>query len=530
MILVPGTLVKHPGQPSWGPGEILPGGVAGKVRVRFAGAGEKTLSLAHALLEVIGRAEAERLRVELRDAPAPPIPGPDPENPDAEKAFQLLQGREPCVFVTGRAGTGKSYLLRYFARKTKKRFVLLAPTGLAALNVGGQTIHSFFMFPWGLLNRGDVKQVWDSNKRQLIRKVDTFVIDEVSMVNANLMDAIDEFLRLNGRDARKPFGGAQVVLFGDPYQLPPVLSREDEAKFMEYHYRSPFFWDAKVFEQLPITVVELRKNYRQKELEFIDVLNGIRLGELAEEHQALLNARCDPGFETDPGEIRPWLTTTNARAAQINAARLARLPGPEHVFAATFSGKAFDGENLPAEAELKLRPGAQVLFVKNDAQDRWVNGTFGRVVTLAKDVVEVEVALNGFAHTYRVEPETWESRKYTFDPKTEKITSEVVGKFTQYPLRPAWAITIHKSQGQTLERIVVDLGRGAFEHGQVYVALSRCPTLEGITLATEIWPNDVLKVSGHVREFMDSVAKAAVLPGSEGRILAGGRTMTEGRI
>jgi len=522
VILLPGMLVKHPGQPSWGPGEVLAGGVAGKVRVRFLAAGEKTLSLSHVQLEVVTKAEAERLRQELRSAPPPHVPGPDPENLDAERAFELLQGKEPCVFITGRAGTGKSYLLRYFARKTHKKIVLLAPTGLAALNVGGQTIHSFFMFPWGLMNREDVKEIWDSNKRQLMRKIDTFVIDEVSMVNANLMDAIDAFLRRNGRDGTKPFGGAQVVLFGDPYQLPPVLSREDEAKFMEYHYRSPFFWDAKVFDQLPMAVVELRKNYRQKDFDFMDLLNGVRQGELAEEHQALLNARCVQDFQPDPEEIRPYLTTTNARAQQINATRLARLPGPEHTFAATFSGDAFKGENLPAEADLKLRTNTQVLFVKNDAQGRWVNGTFGRVVSLEKDLVEVEILSNGFPHTWRIEPETWESRKYTFDPKTEKITSEVVGKFTQYPIRPAWAITIHKSQGQTLERIVVDLGRGAFEHGQVYVALSRCPTLEGISLATEIWPNDVLKVSGRVREFMDAVAKSALLPGSEGRLLAGG--------
>lgn len=212
MILVPGMFVKHLGQPTWGPGEVLAGGVAGKVRVRFVAAGEKTLSLSHVQLEVITKAEFERSRLELQNVPPPFVPGPDPENPSAERAFQLLQGKEPCVFITGRAGTGKSYLLRYLARKTQKKIVLVAPTGLAALNVGGQTIHSFFMFPWGLINREDVKEIRDSNKRQLVRKVDTFVIDEVSMLNANLVDAIDAFLRLNGRDRTKPFGGAQIAL------------------------------------------------------------------------------------------------------------------------------------------------------------------------------------------------------------------------------------------------------------------------------------------------------------------------------
>lgn len=450
------------------------------------------------------------------------VRGPDPGNPDSERAFELLQGGEPCLFVTGRAGTGKSFLLRYFARNTKKRTVFLAPTGLAALNIGGQTIHSFFKFPWRLMNPGEAKAVRDTNRRLLLRKVDTFVVDEVSMVNANMMDAIDAFLRVNGRDQRKPFGGAQVVLFGDPYQLPPVLKEEDEAQFMAFHYRSKFFFDANVFSELPMAVVELKKNYRQKDTDFMDLLNGVRVGEMEDEHQALLNSRCEPGLELPKGEIRPFLTTTNARAREINAARLDELDGPEHVFTAEVTGEGFDRESLPTDLELRLREGAQVLFVKNDSQHRWVNGTFGKVVGLDENAVDVEVCAKGHHFRYRVERETWDSRRYKFDPASGRITSEVVGKLTQYPVRPAWAITIHKSQGQTLERIVVDMAEGAFEHGQVYVALSRCPTLQGITLATEIWPNDVLKVNSRVREFMGRVAAATALPGSVGRLVAGG--------
>ncbi len=435
-----------------------------------------------------------------------PLVGPDPDNPESVRAFRCLESPTDAIFVTGRAGTGKSHLLKYWAGKTKKRIVVLSPTGLAAINVGGQTIHSFFRFPPRLLNKSDVGLVSDAGRRQLYRSVDSIVIDEVSMVNANLIDTIDQFMRLNGRDRRQPFGGAQLVMFGDPYQLPPIVATEEESKFFATHYRSKHFFDAQVFADLRFESISLRKNYRQTNSDFMALLGGIREGSLSAEQQGRLNARCRPGFRPPPGEAWLTLTTTNRRAERLNGERLEKLRGADSVFEATIEGKRPNEKNLPADATLRLRPGAQVIFVRNDKEKRWVNGTFGRVVKASGGGVEVEVRSGGHPYTYRLERETWESYEFRFDPKSGRIESTVVGKFTQYPIRQAWAITIHKSQGQTLERIIVDLDGGAFEHGQVYVALSRCPTLEGIVLDKEIWPNDLLRVDSPVAEFMEALA------------------------
>jgi len=441
-----------------------------------------------------------------KSVPVQVMAGPDPENVEAETAFGHLEGPTDAIFITGRAGTGKSYLLKYWAKKTRKRIVVVAPTGLAAMNVGGQTIHSFFRFPPRLLNKGDVGAVTDPGRRALYRAVDTIVIDEVSMVNANMVDMIDHFMRLNGRDRLRPFGGAQVVMFGDPYQLPPVVATEEEAKFFATNFRSRHFFDARIFEELPVRAVELRKNYRQKDGEFMDLLGGVRQGQLSRDHEKMLNARCRPGFVPPGGESWLTLTTTNRRAAELNSRRLATLRGVDSVYEATVEGKLPNEKNLPADATLRLRPGAQVIFVRNDSEKRWVNGTFGRVVKATPTCVEVEVSSGGSSYRYSLERETWESFEFRFDPKTNRIESTVVGKFTQYPIRQAWAITIHKSQGQTLEKIVVDLDGGAFEHGQVYVALSRCPRLDGIVLDKEIWPNDLFRVDSRVLEFMEATS------------------------
>ncbi len=431
--------------------------------------------------------------------------GPDPENAEVCRAYAEMQGDVPCVFVTGKAGTGKSYLLQYFAEKTPKRAVIVAPTGIAALNVGGQTIHSFFRLPPTIINPGDISVMRSAKARELYRRIDTLIIDEVSMLNANVMDAIDQFMRHNGRDNRKPFGGAQVIFFGDLYQLPPVIAGAAESQFFAFHYPSPFFFDAHVFREMPLPVVELQKNYRQTDQVFIEILNEIRAGALSDAHQQLLNGRYDPDFEAPEGELFVTLTTTNATATRINQARLAALPGREYAYAAAIEGE-FNQRTLPADTSLRLRCGAQVIFLRNDSAGRWVNGTLGRVTKLTAEAIHVEIVSDGHPYTYRVERETWEQKRYQFSPGTGRISQEVVGKFTQYPLRLAWAMTIHKSQGQTYDHVIIDLTGGAFEHGQVYVALSRCRRLEGIVLKTEIWRNDVLKVNSRILEFSRSGA------------------------
>ncbi len=263
-----------------------------------------------------------------------PLVGPDPDNPESVRAFRCLESPTDAIFVTGRAGTGKSHLLKYWAGKTKKRIVVLSPTGLAAINVGGQTIHSFFRFPPRLLNKSDVGLVSDAGRRQLYRSVDSIVIDEVSMVNANLIDTIDQFMRLNGRDRRQPFGGAQLVMFGDPYQLPPIVATEEESKFFATHYRSKHFFDAQVFADLRFESISLRKNYRQTNSDFMALLGGIREGSLSAEQQGRLNARCRPGFRPPPGEAWLTLTTTNRRAERLNGERLEKLRGADSVFEA----------------------------------------------------------------------------------------------------------------------------------------------------------------------------------------------------
>lgn len=424
---------------------------------------------------------------EHRPSPMPVISdiGPDPENPEVCRAYEMMMGSAPCIFITGKAGTGKSYLLRYFVERTPKRVVLLAPTGVAALNIGGQTIHSFFWFPPQLINEDEITLA-PSSRRQLYRQVDTIIIDEISMVNANLMDAIDKFMRINGRDETKPFGGAQVILFGDLFQLPPPISDKASQEFFAFHYASPFFFDAKVFRECPIRPVELQKNYRQKDARFIELLNAIRVNQLSDQHREWLNARYDPGFQPPDSQFFMTLTTTNARADDINARKLAALRSTEFTYEADIEG-AFNkntekgnekNNNFPADTVLRLKQGAQVIFVKNDNNKRWVNGTLGRVTGLDKDWIEVEVVSDNHPYIYRIERETWTKLKYMFNPYTGRITTEIVGKFTQYPLRLAWAITIHKSQGQTYDRAMIDLAGGAFEAGQVYVAL---------TVAAAVW-------------------------------------------
>lgn len=395
------------------------------------------------------------------------------------------------VFVTGKAGTGKSTVLRQLVRSGLMEMVVLAPTGLAALNVGGQTIHSFFGFKLGPLDENpDLMHIWKprGQKHRLVEKLEAIVIDEVSMVRADLMDAIDFSLRVNLR-SKLPFAGKTVVVFGDLWQLEPVVQSGDEQEFLASRYASPFFFDSKVVRDSGMDVVELQTVHRQKDdLEFLWALNRIRQG--STEDLDLFNSRVGAPLEA---EHVLTLTATNARATTINTVALARLNSPPAVYTGSVEGDF--GKDFPAENTLVLKPGAQVMFVKNGKD--WVNGTLGTVVTAEPDRLVVHTQ-DGV--TTEVAPEKWEKYRYTFNRSTERIEAEPVGAYTQVPLRLAWAATIHKAQGLTFDHLRLDMDRRAFAHGQLYVALSRCRTLAGLSLVRPVTQHDVC-VNHRVWEF-----------------------------
>jgi len=418
---------------------------------------------------------------------------------DFGRALSLTLQAPYCMFVTGKAGTGKSTLLKLLVEKTNKRVALLAPTGLAAVNIGGETIHSFFHFPPRPLDPDEIKAV---REKGVYQSVQALLIDEVSMVRADLMDSIDRFMRLNGKDSRLPFGGVQVVLFGDVNQLPPVVASGEEAEFLAEQYESEFFFDADVFRSLRLEIVELTQVYRQSDPAFIGVLDAIRTGDVRGEDLELVNLRYRPGFDVTAADGYIILTTTNKAAREINLLRLSRLSGPEGVFVGRLTGE-YPRKALPTDLELHLRPGAQVMFVKNDINKRWVNGTIGVVTGIEPDSVAVSISPGGSGHAVQVGPESWDILKHMYNRDHGRIETEVVGSFTQIPLRLAWAVTIHKSQGLTFDKVVIDLGKGAFAYGQTYVALSRCRSLEGIVLRRPIRMADV-KTSPRVSQFLRS--------------------------
>lgn len=413
-------------------------------------------------------------------------------NHDFQYTLDSLEKESRSMFITGRAGTGKSTLLQLFKRTTRKKTAVLAPTGVAALNIQGQTIHSFFGFPPRILTPQEAaRRVSRKDLLRLYRNLQVLVIDEISMVRADILDGINRFLQVN-RESMAPFGGVQVVLFGDPFQLPPVVTNDplEQAYFQDY-YKTPYFFSAQVFQEsgLGLEMLELTKVYRQESRHFLRLLEAIRINELDYDDLNDLNERWAPDFTDTEGYIT--LCARNATADRINREALQRLPGPEQVFLAEVKGK-FDPALYPTEAALKLREGAQVMFVKNDLEKQFVNGTIGRVVELTPTRVTVLVEEdNGKKRTIHVAQMEWEIIRYKAGA-TGEIETESIGSFRQYPLKLAWAITIHKSQGKTFDRVLIDLEGGAFEHGQLYVALSRCRTLEGIVLRNPIRPRDVI--------------------------------------
>jgi len=398
-------------------------------------------------------------------------------NEQFRRALDVMEGTGRSVFITGRAGTGKSTLLEYFRGITARKIVVLAPTGVAALNIKGQTIHSFFGF------KPDITPLKVRRKEKgdgIYKKLDILVIDEISMVRADLLDCVDQFLRLNGPASHKPFGGIQMVFVGDLYQLPPVVTSREKDVFAEL-YETPYFFSSHVFRDFDMEFIELEKVYRQHDQSFIDLLNAIRNNSIDADGLGLLNQRCVPECDTPSDGISLRLTTTNAMAADLNAAELAKLKGKLHTFKADRDGK-FSDDSLPTSEELMVKAGAQVMMLNNDSAGRWVNGSMGKITGFTKGedgglCIRVELAGGGWE---MVEPYTWEIFNYKFEGR--EVKSEVVGTFTQYPLMLAWAVTIHKSQGKTFERVVIDIGRGTFAHGQMYVALSRCTSLNGIVL------------------------------------------------
>ena len=399
------------------------------------------------------------------------------------------------IFVTGRAGTGKSTLLQHIAQHTSKSMAICAPTGVAALNVGGQTVHSLFQLPIGVI--ASQRLYRREEVRAVLRSIETLVIDEVSMVNADLMDAIDRTLR-EARRRQLPFGGVQVVLFGDPYQLAPVPPREaEERAYFRDQYRSPWFFDAHVWEQTDLDAVELRTMHRQRDPAFADMLTAVRHGEVTPEIGRALNEAGER--PVPPGEEAITLATTNATVARINAQGLAALPGRAQTAVAEIDGE-FGASYYPAEPSLDLKDRARVMFLRNDVSGdaRWVNGTTGTVVDISRGTVRVET---DEGETHEVEPATWERFRYQYDPVTRALSKEVVAEFTQFPLRLAWAVTIHKSQGQTYDRARIDLGSGAFAPGQTYVALSRLRGLDGLHLSRPLRRRDVI-ADADVRRFM----------------------------
>jgi energy-coupling factor transporter ATP-binding protein EcfA2 len=434
-------------------------------------------------------------------APRPATGGPWPSavQPTSEflAAHSYLREGAGNLFVTGRAGTGKSTLLTCLRDLLADEMVVLAPTGLAAVNVGGQTIHSFFGFPPRLIRPDDIRR---SRNGRLMRRLKFLVIDEVSMVRSDLMWAIDQSLRVNRGRPREAFGGVRLALFGDLHQLPPVINDAEVAAHLEQDYGGPFFFSvAALREGAGTALIELSQVFRQKDEALLGVLNKVREGEVEEDDLTLLNTRVHPIRTLSDGEPYVILTPTNAAAGRINMAYLNALPGRERPYKAITTGE-FTASAQPTEETLLLKPGAKVMLLRNDPDRRWVNGTIARISRLEEDRVWVEV--DGEEH--EVEQVSWESRRYAYDKAAERIVETVAGTFQQFPLRLAWALTIHKSQGLTLDKVYIDLGRGTFAHGQAYVALSRCRSLEGLALARPLKPSDILfdpEAMGYRRSF-----------------------------
>jgi len=413
------------------------------------------------------------------------------KNEELELAYQYAMYTHRNIFLTGKAGTGKTTFLRQLRLDTFKRNIVVAPTGVAAINANGVTIHSFFQLAPGLMPRNDIKFQFSKHKLNILRSLDLLIIDEISMVRCDLLDAIDEVLR-RYQDRSKPFGGVQVLMIGDLQQLAPVAT-EDEWKILKERYQTPYFFSAKVFEQTNFTTIELKKVYRQDNEKFIHILNNVRDNKIDQETLDTLNSRYIENFHPDDKEGYITLTTHNAQAQVINQEHMDKLKTQPVSFKASTEGE-FPETSYPTDFDLTLKVGAQVMFCKNDSssEKRYYNGKIGRVGQIANNkVIVICEDAKGEEDVIEVEPSEWTNAKYETNDETGEINEVIVGKFVQIPLKTAWAITIHKSQGLTFDKAIINAGR-AFSFGQVYVALSRCRTLEGLVLSTPISRNVVM--------------------------------------
>ena len=409
-------------------------------------------------------------------------------NFEIQLAWQFIENTGTHLFLTGKAGTGKTTFLRELKAKSPKRMVVVAPTGIAAINAGGVTIHSFFQLPFApyvpdtKFMSAQTFHKFGKEKINIIRSMDLLVIDEVSMVRADLLDAIDAVLR-QYRDRHKPFGGVQILMIGDLQQLAPVVKEEDWQLLSPY-YDTAFFFGSRTLKETEYVTIELKKVYRQSDTTFLNLLNKIRENTADESVFAELNKRYLPGFRPKEEEGYIRLTTHNYQAQQYNDRQLTALPGQSYRFRAKTEG-TFPESAYPADEILTVKKGAQIMFIKNDSsgEHRFYNGKIGLVTDVCKDGIRVRG--NGDAESFLLETEEWTNSKYTLNPVTKEITEEVEGRFRQYPVRLAWAITIHKSQGLTFERAIID-ANASFAHGQVYVALSRCKSLEGLVLGSPL--------------------------------------------
>ena len=419
----------------------------------------------------------------------------DTDNKEFQEAFKLITCTRQAVFLTGKAGTGKSTFLRYICENTKKKYVTLAPTGIAAINARGSTLHSFFRLPFRPilpddpdLAPGRIFEFFKYNKaqRKLLNEVELIIIDEISMVRVDIIDCIDRILRAYSRERHLPFGGKQLLLVGDIYQLEPVVP-SDQREILSIFYPNPFFFSARAFKEINIVAIELQKNYRQTDAVFIRILDGIRNNTAGRDELNLLNARFIPDFNPRNEDMYVTLATRRDQVDYINEQKLMELPGNEIVCRGNIDGD-FPESSLPTQLNLSVKEQAQVIFIDNDHTRRWVNGTIGIVSKIVDGLVYVLLE-SGEEHL--VEQTSWRNYRYKYNEKEKRIEEEILGTFTQLPIRLAWAITIHKSQGLTFSRVVVDLTGGAFAGGQTYVALSRCTSLEGIVLKVRITERDI---------------------------------------
>ncbi len=421
----------------------------------------------------------------------------DLNNPEFQDAWDVLQRTHRSVFLTGKAGTGKSTFLKYIRDNTKKKTVVLAPTGIAAVNVGGQTMHSFFKIPFKPMvpddpdyaNPARMRKMlrYTKEKVKLIQQLELIIIDEISMVRADIIDFVDRVLRVYSGNMREPFGGKQLLLVGDIFQLEPVVTH-DTRDILRRYYKNFFFFNARAFEQINLVSIELRKIYRQSDNDFISLLDRVRINRATAADIARLNQRCNPDYHESNDEFVITLATRRDTVDSINDDHMQALKTPEYVFEGAIEGD-FPENSLPTAYHLALKEGAQVIFIRNDKEGRWCNGTIARITRLNEN--SVFVALES-GEEIRVDQEIWENVLYTYNEKEKKVEEKILGTFSQIPIKPAWALTVHRSQGLTFNRVVIDFAGGAFTGGQTYVALSRCTSMEGITLLKPLSERDII--------------------------------------